>query len=85
MKTCRRLPLVAALALGLCASSAFACYAVVVGKNASADGSVLLGHNEQNDGVRFLNFRRIPRLAYSDGARAAIRKARELTAQLERR
>jgi len=56
----------AILALGLFASLANGCYAVVVGKDASTDGAVLLGHNEQNDGRRFLNFRRIPRIAHND-------------------
>jgi len=49
----------AILAMGLFASSANGCYAVVVGKDASTDGAVLLGHNEQNYGQRYLNFPRI--------------------------
>ena len=57
----------AILVLGLFATSANGCYAVVVGKDASADGAVLLGHNEQNYGQRFLNFRKIPRLEHKDG------------------
>jgi len=28
----------------------FNCFTILVGKNASADGSVLLGHNEDNSG-----------------------------------
>ncbi len=47
---------------------AYACYTVVVGRDVSADGSVLVGHNEQNTGNRFLNFRKVPRLKYDDGA-----------------
>ncbi|MCU0872602.1 MAG: hypothetical protein MUE50_09690 [Pirellulaceae bacterium] len=38
-----------------------ACDAVVVGRLASADGSVLLGHNEENALDRVLEFRKIPR------------------------
>lgn len=49
-------------------SEARACYAVVVGREASADGSVLVGHNEQNGGRRLLNFRRIPRRTFPEGA-----------------
>lgn len=50
------------------ASSALACYAVVVGKEVSVDGSVLVGHNEQNTGDRFLNFRKVPRIKHNAGA-----------------
>ena len=57
----------AILAVGSFASSANGCYAVVVGKDASTDGAVLLGHNEQNDGRRFLNFRRVPRIEHKAG------------------
>ena len=56
--------LAATLAVGSFASSADACYAVVIGKKASTDGAVLLGHNEQNFGQRFLNFRKIPRIRH---------------------
>jgi dipeptidase len=37
------------------------CFAIVVGKRASQDGSVLLGHNEQNLGRNIIHYRRIPR------------------------
>jgi dipeptidase len=57
----------AVLALGSFASSANGCYAVVVGKDASTDGAVLLGHNEQNYGQRFLNFRKVPRIEHKAG------------------
>jgi len=33
------------------------CFTVLVGKKASADGSVLFGHNEQNRGRRIINYR----------------------------
>ncbi len=58
------------IVLVLCSavSSTFGCYTVVVGKDASVDGSVLVGHNEENTGDRFLNFRRIPSLKHSAGA-----------------
>ncbi len=39
-----------------------ACDGIVVGRLASADGSVLLGHNEENALDRVLEFRKIPRL-----------------------
>ena len=43
------------------------CFAVIVGRKASADGSVLVGHNEQNGGRRIFNFRRVPRQRFSEG------------------
>jgi len=55
-------------------SHVFGCYAVIVGRNASADGSVLVGHNEQNRGQRILNFRRIPRQQYPPGAIVHLRR-----------
>ena len=65
--------LAAILAAGLLTPTAMGCFAVVVGKKASTDGSVLLGHNEQNDGQRFLNFRKIPRIEHKDGEMITLR------------
>lgn len=48
------------LAVHLTAAEVWACYAVVVGRAASADGSVLVGHNEENGGQRVLFFHQIP-------------------------
>lgn len=56
----------------------WACYAVVVGSRASADGSVLVGHNEQNGGRRILNFRRIPRQRFEKGAMVGLRRGGNL-------
>ena len=44
------------------------CYGVIVGRKASVDGSVLLGHNEQNGGTRLVNLRKIPRLTHAKGS-----------------
>lgn len=52
---------------------AYACYTVVVGRDVSVDGSVLVGHNEQNTGKRFINFRKVARLKYDDGAVVNLR------------
>ena len=52
----------------LIAQTLFACYAVVAGKNATADGSVLVGHVEQNGpGKIFLNFQVVPRIKHEPG------------------
>jgi len=68
----------AVLAIELFSSSANACYAVVVGKEASTDGAVLLGHNEQNYGQRFLNFRKIPRIKHEDGEMVKLQGGTEI-------
>ncbi|MCS7305224.1 MAG: C69 family dipeptidase [Thermoguttaceae bacterium] len=41
------------------------CLTVVVGRQATVDGSVLVGHNEENKGPYFVNFRRLPHSALS--------------------
>jgi len=68
----------AILAVGSFASSASGCYAVVVGKDASTDGAVLLGHNEQNYGQRFLNFRKVPRLEHKVGEMIRLQRGAEI-------
>lgn len=52
----------------LAASPVWACYAVIVGRGASADGSVLVGHNEQNGGRRVLHFTVVPRREFPPGS-----------------
>lgn len=68
----------AILAVGSFASSAIGCYAVVVGKDASTDGSVLLGHNEQNYGQRYLNFRKVPRIQHNAGEMIKLQGGAEI-------
>ena len=68
----------AILAVGSFASSANGCYAVVVGKDASTDGAVLLGHNEQNYGQRYLNFRKVPRIEHKDGEMVRLQGGAEI-------
>jgi len=63
-----RTVLVSVAALIAFPSSTLACYAVVAGKKATADGSVLVGHNEINGGRRVLNFRAVPRRSFDKGA-----------------
>jgi len=66
------------LILALPGRSAWGCYAVIVGRAASADGSVLVGHLEQNYGRRVLNFRRVPRQQFPEGATAKLRRGGQL-------
>jgi len=68
----------AILTLGSFASSAVGCYAVVVGKDASSEGAVLLGHNEQNFGQRFLNFRKVPRIEHKAGEMIKLQNGAEI-------
>jgi dipeptidase len=70
------LPIV--LLLTCIASPVCACFAVIAGRGASADGSVLVGHNEENYGERVLNFRRIPRRKFDSGATVRLRRGGEL-------
>jgi dipeptidase len=54
------------------AAATRACTAVIVGKKASADGSVILAHNEDLGGRQFINFRVVPRLDYPEGATTSL-------------
>jgi dipeptidase len=75
----RRIPLtVVLLALCCLSSRSWACYAVVVGRKASADGAVLVGHNEQNYGRRILNFHCIPRRQFPQDAVVRLRRGGEV-------
>ena len=49
------------------------CFTVLVGKKASADGSVLFGHNEQNRGRRIINYRCVPRIKYEPGTKVTLK------------
>ncbi len=71
---------VLAAVLAVCSSApdASGCYAVIVGREASADGSVLVGHNEQNNGQRILCFRRVPRQRFDQGEVVRLRRGGRL-------
>lgn len=40
------------------------CFSIIVGRNASADGSVLLAHNEDDYGKHIVNYYKVPRLKH---------------------
>lgn len=64
----------------IAASAGPACDGVVVGRLASADGSVLLGHNEENALDRVLEFRKIPRLRPAADAKVDLHRGGQLDA-----
>ncbi len=45
----------------------FDCFSILVGKDASQDGSVLFAHNEDDYGTRIVNIYKVPRLSHSVG------------------
>ncbi|NOY77527.1 MAG: hypothetical protein GXO76_06620 [Calditrichaeota bacterium] len=59
--------LFAVLILLFTVHTGFACYTIVAGKKATADGSVLVGHNEDDSGRRLFNLWRVPRLHHEPG------------------
>ena len=70
--------LFAVLLLVLQPAGAWGCYAVIVGRQASADGSVLLGHLEQNSGRRVLVFHHIPRQQFPIPSVVRLRRGGQL-------
>ncbi len=64
-----------ALIFALLAQSvpAWACFSIVVGKNASADGCVLVGHNEDDEAPQIVNHHKVPRRIYPAGATVTLR------------
>jgi len=59
-------------------AAATACDAIVVGRLASVDGSVLLGHNEENALDRVIEFRKIPRMRPAAGSKVDLGRGGQL-------
>ncbi|MGE5653882.1 MAG: hypothetical protein ACM3ZQ_06400, partial [Bacillota bacterium] len=59
------------------------CFAIIVGRLASADGSVIFGHNEQNVDRQMINYRRIPRIRYNPGETIRLKHGGEVPAPAE--
>jgi len=49
-----------------------ACYTIVAGKEATADGSVLFAHNEDDYGIQLMNFWKVPRQHFETGDRVTL-------------
>ncbi|MBN2089037.1 C69 family dipeptidase, partial [candidate division KSB1 bacterium] len=45
----------------------FNCFSILVGKNASKDGSVLFAHNEDDGGPQLVNYYKVPRIKRQPG------------------
>jgi membrane dipeptidase len=60
-------------AVALAALPCDACFSIVVGKNASSDGCVLVGHNEDDGPPQIVNHHKLPRQTYPAGATVTLR------------
>lgn len=57
---------------------ALACFAVIAGRRATADGSVLIGHNEQDRSPCLISFDRVPRQSFDEAVAEKYRSRRRL-------
>jgi len=73
MKKTATICLVSLIVFLMTSSPIFSCYAIIAGKKATVDGSVLFAHSELNFGKRFLNFRIIPRIKNKPGTLVKLR------------
>jgi dipeptidase len=55
-----------------------ACFSIVVGKNASADGCVLVAHNEDDTAPQIVNHHKVPRQNHPAGATVKLRNGGSL-------
>ena len=67
------------LLLLLPVSRTYSCFAVIVGREASSDGSLLFGHLEQNRGLRNLSYRYVPRIRHEEGSIITLARGGTLT------
>ncbi len=79
IRACRRvLALALSLAFLVPAVPCRACFSIVVGKDASADGCVLVGHNEDDEPPQVVNHHKITRRQYPPGTRVRLRNGGSL-------
>jgi dipeptidase len=65
--------LVLALVVSAAAPPGRACFSIVAGKNASADGRVLVAHNEDDAAPQIVNHHKVPRRSFPPGATVTLR------------
>ena len=53
-------------------ASQYNCFSILVGKNATTDGSVLIAHNEDDGGVNLVNWYKVPRLSHQKGKNISL-------------
>lgn len=52
--------------------SQYNCFSILVGKDATIDGSVLFAHNEDDGGVNLVNWYKVPRLTHNKGENISL-------------
>jgi microsomal dipeptidase-like Zn-dependent dipeptidase/dipeptidase len=67
-----------AFMLLLIASPCIACFSIVVGKQASADGYVIMAHNEDDDAPQIVNHHKVSRQRHKPGAKVRLLNGGEL-------
>jgi dipeptidase len=55
-------------------SQAYGCFAVVAGKDATTDGSVLFAHLEQNSNISKMGYRYVPRMDHKPGSLVNLKR-----------
>ncbi len=56
----------------------YACFSIVVGKDASEDGYVIMAHNEDDGAPQVVNHHKIPRKDYPPGSKVTLRNGGQL-------
>jgi membrane dipeptidase len=77
-KVCRIAVLVLVPALLAAAPPCRACFSIVVGKNASTDGCVIVGHNEDDGAPQIVNHHKSPRATHPAGSTVTLRNGGSL-------
>lgn len=70
---CKGLILIAIAMLALSALPCGACFSIIVGKDASTDGCVLVGHNEDDYPPQVVNHYKVPRQMHGPGTTVVLR------------
>lgn len=61
-----------------CTPPCSACFSIIVGKNASVDGCVLVAHNEDDSPPQIVNHHKVPRRSHAPGAMVTLRNGGQL-------
>ena len=59
------------------------CFSILVGKNASTDGSVFFAHNEDDAGQNFVDIHKVPGLKHNLGEKQVFVNALDSIAEVE--